>query len=232
MPVVSVARATVFAPIVVTPELLMVTSPDRVVNVGILLALASKTWPAVPAACATVDEFDAYNMPFAVKVFSPVPPRATLNVPLVIKPVSKVTFCSTRAFVSTVVPAICRAPSAILRCAAPAKMFVRDSVVSLASPRLNVVVPAAVLVSNELFRPMPAPVSMTEPVALPILVDAVPVVFILILPTAVNPPLSVVRPEPTLNVLLPVTDVAPFRLTAPVPVPNVPLPDIAKLPLV
>ncbi len=97
-------------------------------------------------------------------------------------------------------------------------------------------------------------VRLNVPVLLPIAVFAVPVVFRLIAPVAVNPPptvapfdieapplrvlkpvtarvlLNVVAP-PTFKVLEPVIDVGPFSEIAPVPVPNVPLPLIAKLPL-
>lgn len=73
-------------------------------------------------------------------------------------------------------------------------------------------------------------------VALPIVVDAVPLVLIVVVPKTAIPPLNVPRPvavtvppndaapEPTANVFVPLTDVAPLRVTPPVPVLNVPVP--------
>jgi hypothetical protein len=81
------------------------------------------------------------------------------------------------------------------------------------------------------------------PVALPMLVLAVPVVLMLVVPVMVAPPLRVdspvtprvpprvVAPVPTVRVLVPLIDVAPLRVTLPVPVEKVPLPLWAKLPL-
>ena len=71
---------------------------------------------------------------------------------------------------------------------------------------------------------------IVPPAVLPMVVLAVPVLLIKVVPVRVNPPPKVDSPEPTLKVLVPVIEVAPLREIAPVPVPKVPEPDIAKLP--
>ena len=93
----------------------------------------------------------------------------------------------------------------------------------------------------ETFKPDDA--RLKVPLALPMAVPAVPVVFIKTLPTAVRPPFKlvgpvtpnvppkVVAPVPTVNVLAPVTLVLPLKLTEPLPVLKLPVPVWVRLPL-
>lgn len=91
------------------------------------------------------------------------------------------------------------------------------------------------------FKPLETKVKV-EP-ALPIVVAAVPLVFMLVAPVAVKPPFKVARPVtpsvpprvvapvPTVKVLAPLILVAPLSVTVPVAVLKLPVPDCAKLPL-
>ena len=97
---------------------------------------------------------------------------------------------------------------------------------------LMLVVPAAVMVlpvrsSVPVVLPM-----VVLPVPVPRLVAAAPEVFMLVVPVTVVAPVMEVVPFVTVKFLPVVTVVSPFRLTAPVPVLNVPLlADWSKLPV-
>ena len=73
-------RATLLAWMVVRPVSVIAMSPLRLVKVGMPVALASSSWPEVPAAVAwTVPAPLPYRTPLLVKVVVPVPPLLTLK---------------------------------------------------------------------------------------------------------------------------------------------------------
>ena len=112
----------------------------------------------------------------------------------------------------------------------PATPRVRPPAPCTAKVVLTVVAPLRLTAPVPVAK-VPVPVCRKIPVSvMPPLVVNKPVSVVA--PVTAKLPPSVVAPELTLNVLVPVTAVEPFKLTAPVPVPKVPVPVWLKLPLV